>query len=562
MSGGIVGVATPDPGTNALIQRLANPPNPLTQAGESINALANIKEFAAQNALTGIYQQSIDPTTGQVDLGKFNALASQNPAALWKFGQTMQSAGTGVGNEGQGTTAQLNARLDQLGAQAAYMTPLIAKAQARTVTADDVRSVLKDMPPGLVSPTMIANINQQLDSGANPNNVVWGAMFANEHGRATLSTTLGPGATVNQGQQVTFTRPFSPTAPGGVSSAPLPLSLTPGEVTQTNLALLQPKESWRMPDGSWHSGSVGMWMKDFDLDPSKVYYDPKAGTVSAPGAPTLTVGAPPPAAAPAPGGAEPTGRPPPPAPAPAATPAPQPAAGGPTTQGGGKPSISPKVAAAGEDAYNDANADMPHSRDRVTAAQLAIEHLKGATTGGTGTEALQAINNFLGTYPTEYLAKVIPGYDPSKAASDYQEATKYMQQLTNAAFPGGASTNDKLAAAAQATPNPHMQNRAANEVLQTGIAGELMKQHVVTAFNNSGLPPAQYQQFASQYARTHDPRAFMFPTMTPEQREYLQKTMPKGSAAAKMFNDTLHEAVVSGEIPDPMPKQGQPQGQD
>lgn len=226
MSGGIVGVSTPDPGTNALIQRLSNPPNPLEQAGQSINALGAIKEFAAQNALTGIYQQSIDPATGQVDLGKFNALASQNPAALWKFGQTMQSAGTGVGNEGQGTSAQLNARLDQLGAQAAYMTPLIAKAQAGTVTADDVRGVLKDMPPGLVSPTMIANINQQLADGADPNNVVKGAFFANEHGRATLSGALGPLATVQQGGQTSFVRPGAPFAPGGISSAPLPT--TPG----------------------------------------------------------------------------------------------------------------------------------------------------------------------------------------------------------------------------------------------------------------------------------------------------------------------------------------------
>lgn len=84
---------TPDPGYGALINKLANPPNPLTTLGQDAEALAAAKEFQAQNALTGIYQQSIDPQTGQVDLGEFNALARQNPAALWKFGESMRSAG-------------------------------------------------------------------------------------------------------------------------------------------------------------------------------------------------------------------------------------------------------------------------------------------------------------------------------------------------------------------------------------------------------------------------------------------------------------------------------------
>lgn len=230
MSGGIVGVGAPDPGTAQLINRLANPPNPLEQVGQSMNALTALKEYQAQNALTGIYQQSIDPVTGQVDLGEFNMLARQNPAALWKFGQTMQSAGTGVGNEGQGTTAQLNAKLDQLGAQAAYMTPLITKAQAGTVTADDVRSVLKDIPPGVIPPTTLANINQQLADGADPNNVVRGAFFANQHGRDILNSALGPIATVNQGPQTSFVRQ-PPFAQGG-TAPPLPMGLTPDQAAQ------------------------------------------------------------------------------------------------------------------------------------------------------------------------------------------------------------------------------------------------------------------------------------------------------------------------------------------
>lgn len=235
MSGGIVGVATPDPGTNALIQRLANPPNPLERAGQSINALTNIKEFAAQNALTGIYQQSIDPTTGQVDLGKFNALASQNPAALWKFGQTMQSAGTGVGNEGQGTSAAVNAQLDQLAVQQAYMSPLLPKAQAGTLTADDVREALKNIPPGVINPTTMASVNQQLDGGANPSQMVLGGYFASQHARdmaAMAQPSLGTiqSGSMNYPTQGNMFYPGGPGRAGGIQypAAPLTQGTQPG----------------------------------------------------------------------------------------------------------------------------------------------------------------------------------------------------------------------------------------------------------------------------------------------------------------------------------------------
>lgn len=536
----------PDPGAGALINRLANPPNPVETLGTMAQSLDAARQFQAKQAMAGIYSQAIDPTTGQLDMGKLNSLIGANPAAAYMAGQNMQQAGQAVGAQGVGTQQDIGGKTAQLDAISRLMFPLYKQALNGPVPVADAQTALDQAHQmGLVNNQQYQQYSSTLKTMPNGDAAPF-IIGANEGNNAALNLAQGHVQLpdVGPGYQPVQTGIGAAPAPGGL----VPKALSPAEVTQTNLALMQPKERWQMPDGSWRSGSVGQWMTDFGLQPSQVYYDPKAGTVSAPGAPTLNV-VPPAAGGGGGGGApapEPTGRPAPPPPVP-------PPAGGPTTQGGGKPSISPKVAGAGEDAYNDANADMPASRTRVTTAQLALQHLQGAVTGGTGTEAIQAVNNFLGSYPTEYLAKVIPGYDPSKAASDYQEAAKYMQQITNASIPGGQGTNEKLAAAAQATPNPHMQNRAAQDVLQTGIAGELMKQHVVTAFNNSGLPPAQFQQYASQYARTHDPRAFMFPTMTPDQRAYLQKTMPKGSPAAKMFNDTLYEAVQAGDIPDPMP---------
>lgn len=236
---------TPDPGYGALFQKLAGPPNPLTTVGQDAQAIDQVKQFQAKNALSNIYQQSIDPQTGQVDLGKFNALASQNPAALYNFGESMHSAGAGLQAQGVGTSAQLSARLDQLGAQAAYMSPLVAKAQQGTVTADDIRNALKDIPPGVIPPSTLANINQQLADGADPNNVVRGAFFANENGRAMLNSALGPIATVNQGPYTSFVRQ-PPFAPGGVAS-PVPMDLTPDQRVAISKALTQ-QTTWTDPN--------------------------------------------------------------------------------------------------------------------------------------------------------------------------------------------------------------------------------------------------------------------------------------------------------------------------
>lgn len=225
---------TPDPGYGALINKLANPPNPLTTLGQDAEALAAAKEFQAQNALTGIYQQSIDPQTGQVDLGEFNALARQNPAALWKFGESMRSAGAGLGAEGQGTSADVASKLDQLAVQQAYMSPLLPKAQAGTLTADDIRTTLKNVPPGVVSPTVMANINQQLDNG-DPNAVVLGGYFASQHARDMASMTQPSMGTIQSGSmnyptQGNMFYPGGPGRPGGIQypTAPIPQGTQPG----------------------------------------------------------------------------------------------------------------------------------------------------------------------------------------------------------------------------------------------------------------------------------------------------------------------------------------------
>jgi len=217
--------------------------------------------------------------------------------------------------------------------------------------------------------------------------------------------------------------------------------------------------------------------------------------------------------------------------------------------------MSPQEIQQGRDAYTAAQADQPNAARRITTAQLALSALDSAKVGG-GTESLQAINNVLGSYSPDFIKKIIPDFDPAKAATDYQLAAKYMQQITNAGggLPGGASTSDKLNAAAAATPNPHMQDMASKDVLKVLVAQERLGQYVLSEFNKTGLPPAQFQKWSAEWARTHDPRAFMLPDMDAGQRAFLKKTMPVGSKDRQTFQDTTSELIKNGAIPPPPSK--------
>jgi hypothetical protein len=124
-----------------------------------------------------------------------------------------------------------------------------------------------------------------------------------------------------------------------------------------------------------------------------------------------------------------------------------------------------------------------------------------------------------------------------------------MQQITNAGggLPGGASTSDKLNAAAAATPNPHKQDQASEEVLRVMRAQNQIQQYVMDQFAKTQKPDAQFLQYQANWARTHDARAF-FP-MTPDMLGYLKKNVTGNERTT--FNNTVHELVTNGVIPDP-----------
>ena len=576
-----------DTGTAALINQLTNPPNPLAQFGQTIGVANALKQFQADKAIADIYGQSIDPQTGQVDLGKLNALAQGNPAALWKFGAQMQQAGTGVQAQGAGTSAQLQAAQDQLAAQAAYLTPLMNKINAGgSVTGAEVTAALDSMPPGVITPTARANLDAkiaQIGPTGDASGLVRGGFFANQQGRDMLRTLVPEPGTITTGPYIYPTQK-NPYAAGGYQfpNQPMPTGLSPSEAVERSKWLEQPvPDGWISPRTHQH---VQGTRRDWYIDNG--YGNPDSFIpYSAPMPPGAT-SPPPGSGGGAPGGAVPEGRLPPPAPAATPAPAPAPAGGGssPTPQppGPGQPgnvnqptlpakptpaptsgagqggNVMPPPAniAASEAAYTAAQENQANSANRIFTLQQAYRALDNAKTGSLG-QATQAVNGFLNSVTPEFIQKNVPGADFQSRAAAYDEANKYFQQVANAngSGIGGPVTNDKLAAATAASPNVHITDLAAKDITGVLIGQERLGQYMYDQFQKTGLAPADWNKWKADWLTTHDPRAFL--PRTQKTLDYLKKNV-KGKELQTLEN-TMTELDQNGTIPLVAPK---PQGQD
>src|SRR5215472_18170331 len=104
-----------------------------------INAL---RDLQAKNSLQGAYQQSIDPTTGAFDQGRFNALVANSPAG-WMAGQAMQQSGQAMTAQGQGAQEQFNAQRQRLVALSGLATPMMLRAEnGGAVSMDDLSGLV------------------------------------------------------------------------------------------------------------------------------------------------------------------------------------------------------------------------------------------------------------------------------------------------------------------------------------------------------------------------------------------------------------------------------------
>jgi len=268
--------------TGQLVNRLLNPPNPMDQLGKTIEGVNALKSFQANQASADAYRQSVDPQTGEVDLGKYKAIMSQGPGA-WNFGPQTQQAGQAVGAVGQGTTADVNAKMAQLGAMGQLMYPLL-KAGADNNNQIDPAAVQTQLDRAhaahLVSDQQYQVWSGQL-KGMTPGDA-YGFVLGANMGNQEAYRQLGGNVTgINTGPQTVF-KQTSPLGAQPPASSTTQMGLSPEGALKLQSYLAEPYDYTDKNGVEHRGGTKADFYASLGINPFKAFTD---GTVPAPGSP-------------------------------------------------------------------------------------------------------------------------------------------------------------------------------------------------------------------------------------------------------------------------------------
>jgi hypothetical protein len=187
---------------------------------------------------------------------------------------------------------------------------------------------------------------------------------------------------------------------------------------------------------------------------------------------------------------------------------------------GGVPS---QGASPQQQAMNTASAQQYQAdKQTVSASQAALVPMEkvldivshpGVATG-PGTQAMNTAQSFINAN----LGWLPAGLRPNAGkVANLEEARKYMVQIAGAqAAQYGPGTNEKLAVAASGNANPDISNMAIRDVMRMNIA---LKRAEIARVSGYHGPPEGYSDYAVNFAKTVDPRAFMWNLQSPKERQ-------------------------------------------
>lgn len=218
----------------------------------------------------------------------------------------------------------------------------------------------------------------------------------------------------------------------------------------------------------------------------------------------------------------------------------QPAQGG-FIPSGQAPGVGEAATAAGQGAGQELLADQKsnsQSGARINMLQNASSALANAQTG-TGADKLNAVRGLVATLG-----------GPADKVASYDEANKYlMQYAQQKAASLGNGTDAQLSAAITGNGSTHISNLAAQDVVKVNLGLERMEQARMQQWTKSGLPPAQYSQWKSQFGATMDPRVFIADQMAPQKVGAMLLRMNSNERAN--FQTQYNWAVQNGYINGP-----------
>lgn len=462
-------------------------PNLLQTLAGATALRGQIAQQKANVAASEAYKNATDPTTGQINYGALTAALAQGPAAynLPQIQAQINEARNSALNFDKGQLELAQKRIDLLSGgfggllASGNITPqavqniAVQGIKSGLFSSEDAVNFMSDMP---TDPAQLANWAKQKYVGFSQN-------------ADRLKTLLPQTQVINTGGQQVIT-PINPLTGGAMgNNTVFNNTLTPGQAVE-NVQI----------------------------------YDPATQTMR-----TITKeqqlqmqngGAPGGGFAPQAGGPLGTGRI---------------QQAGPGIQAG--PALGAQSAAevTGKGAA-DAALALQGMSDAATPAIYQLQNMRSALTDiNTGPNAdWQGKAAALALQVSPEISKKI-GIDPQKVAS-LEEFKKYSTQLAqNLSSTLGSGTDAKLASAVSANPNSALSKLGNQQIIDVLIATQRGIQAKNLAWQQSGLPPEQYNKFSTQFNRDIDPRVFAVRDMTPEQAyKMLDSLTPREQAEFKL----------------------------
>jgi len=141
------------------------------------------------------------------------------------------------------------------------------------------------------------------------------------------------------------------------------------------------------------------------------------------------------------------------------------------------------------------------------------------------------------------------GVDPQAVASK-EEFSKFATNLAiNSSAGLGAGTDSKLATAVAGNPNASLSKLGNDQIIKVLIGTERATQAKNAAWQNAGVDPAQYGKWSAQWNKDIDPRVFVTPELSQEERAKMFKGLKP--ADQKKFLDSYRTAIDAGIIQRP-----------
>jgi len=458
------------------------------------------QQYNTNRAVSEGIKASIDPTTGQVDQDKLRQWIARDPNAGYGLQQVIQGSQEAQQRGQTIESSQINLARQHMQTAESYLSPLLAHPNPSS--SEIVAALGEAMTKGHLNEDVARNLYSSLPRG--PDGQIDETKIRPWLQQQQLRM-------LDQKQRFDAMFPAPVTVNTGQDIVPIRMPQI-GDITQAGPPIqIQPSPTTIQYDANGQAHFVGTMGNQ--------------GVQPAPGQPGQGVGMG--------GGVQ----------GPQATP-------GQVSQGGGmgragQVGLPPGTLAAAppgvtEAAVVDANRSAgawANLRDQTADASTqifqlgkAMEGIKGANTG-PGSDALNNAKSFLMTIDPGIL-KGLGLTDPA-GVKNYDEANKYlMANALSASGSLGEGTDSKIASAITANASTHISNLAAQDVIKANIALVKAKQAQALAFQQSGLPPGKFSDWAVQWSKNNDPRAFLADQQSAKERRAMMDKMNAREMAA------------------------------